>query len=155
MKKLTRKPRVYIAHPITSSGHMIQNIRDAALAWRTLIKQGVVPFCPGLVDYSANMAAEALDYEEWMSYDYVWLDLCDALLRIPGKSNGAAREVRRANKRGIPVFYTYTKLMEWKEKVFSTGPKSTKKRATPSSPSKRAAKSRLSNGKSTKKKRRR
>ena len=33
------------------------------------------------------------------------LQLCDAVLRLPGASNGADNDVRRARERGIPVYY--------------------------------------------------
>lgn len=33
------------------------------------------------------------------------LELCDAVLRLPGASTGADNDVRIATKRGIPIFY--------------------------------------------------
>jgi hypothetical protein len=33
------------------------------------------------------------------------LRLCDAVLRLPGASNGADNDVRLATERGIPVYY--------------------------------------------------
>lgn len=33
------------------------------------------------------------------------LQLCDAILRLPGESKGADNDVRIAGERGIPVYY--------------------------------------------------
>jgi len=33
------------------------------------------------------------------------LQICDAVLRLPGESKGADNDVRLANERGIPVFH--------------------------------------------------
>ena len=148
---LRRKPRVYIAHPI-NQGDMLANIRHAIIVWRQMVYAGYNPFCPGAVDLGVRIATQGLEYDEWMDQDYPWLDLCDALLRLPGKSVGAPREVRRANKLGIPVFYSWAALEKWKNEVFLTGRKSIIPKATPVSRYKKAVKSRRSNGKSTKKK---
>jgi len=34
------------------------------------------------------------------------LERCDAVLRIPGESQGADRDVEIARRRGLPLFYT-------------------------------------------------
>ena len=34
------------------------------------------------------------------------LELCDAVLRIPGESKGADQDVRIAKERGLPVYYS-------------------------------------------------
>jgi hypothetical protein len=34
------------------------------------------------------------------------LAICDAVLRLPGESKGADNDVRLANERGIPVYYS-------------------------------------------------
>jgi hypothetical protein len=55
-------------------------------------------------------------YETWMAQDLSWIERCDAVLRLPGKSKGADREVIRANDRGIPVFTTVASLIRAVEK---------------------------------------
>lgn len=154
MKKIRRtSPRVYLACPITSSGDMLENIRHATTIWRLLVQDGFAPFNPAANDLAVKMAVKPPSYEEWMQYDYQWLMASDALLRIPGKSKGAAREVRLANKLGIPVFYSYDKLLVWAAGPFTTGQGSILKKDTKSSQLKRAVKGRSSNGRSTKGKR--
>jgi hypothetical protein len=51
-------------------------------------------------------ADELMDYEAWMAYDFEWLSTCAAVLRLPGDSPGADREVDAALNAGKPVFYS-------------------------------------------------
>jgi len=44
----------------------------------------------------------------WLEFDFSYITRCDALLRLPGKSEGADREVALALAAGIPVFYMET-----------------------------------------------
>jgi hypothetical protein len=45
-----------------------------------------------------------------LDYDLNWLAKCDAVLRLPGASSGADREVEYAQKLGIPVFYSIEEI---------------------------------------------
>ncbi len=40
----------------------------------------------------------------WLDLDLAWLEVADAVLRLPGASEGADEECRLAAKRGIPVY---------------------------------------------------
>lgn len=144
-----RPPKVYVAGPITSSGSYVENVREGIRFGNCLRTDGFIPFVPHLSELW-NLVA-LVSWEEWMYYDKEWLRACDALYRLPGKSKGAAREVRFANKLGIPVFTSYKKLVEWKNEVFLTGPKSIIRKATKSSRSKKAIRSLSSRGRSTRK----
>ena len=53
------------------------------------------------------------DAAHWYDYDLSILARCDALLRIPGKSQGADDEVRFAYCHRIPVFYETSTLLNW------------------------------------------
>lgn len=96
-----KKPLVYVAGPIT--GDPFGCVRQATDAWKWLRDAGTVPFLPQL-----SVLHEMVDpqpYEEWMEYDF---DLIrghiDGLVRLPGESSGADREVALAHELGIPVF---------------------------------------------------
>jgi hypothetical protein len=43
--------------------------------------------------------------EHWLAWDFQWLSVCDALVRLPGESKGADREVAFCAERGVPVFH--------------------------------------------------
>jgi hypothetical protein len=103
--------RIYVAHPIGPSdeGRAIR-IKSAVDAGAQLLRAGLSPFVPGL--WAAAMADhettadELMDYEAWMAYDFEWLSTCAAVLRLPGDSPGADREVDAALNAGKPVFYS-------------------------------------------------
>lgn len=50
-------------------------------------------------------------YEQWISLDKSWISTCQALLRLPGPSKGADREVAWAKEIGVPVFKTIKDLL--------------------------------------------
>lgn len=112
------RTRVYIAGPI-SHGDLAENIRQAEEAFYTLLKAGYSPFCPhwscygsgpkrksnGVIYALANsFGREDMTHEDWMGADLPWVEVSDALLRLPGKSVGADREVETARINGIPIF---------------------------------------------------
>lgn len=54
--------------------------------------------------------------------DKEWVLVCDAVLRLSGKSRGADIECALAKKHGIPIFYEgdgdygFTELIKWRSK---------------------------------------
>jgi nucleoside 2-deoxyribosyltransferase len=99
---------VYVAGPITR-GNYINNIRAGVLAGERLRAEGLVPFIPHLSALWELIAP--MGYEEIMAVDFAWILRCDALLRMPGESPGAEREVAFALANGIPVFYSEADLL--------------------------------------------
>jgi hypothetical protein len=51
-------------------------------------------------------------YEFWLELDNQFLPCCAALLRLPGESSGADKEVQLAQSLGIPVFTEIESLIE-------------------------------------------
>ncbi len=97
--------RIYIAGPIGANDDGRRaRVESAVNAGAELLRLGFAPFVPHLWAAACN-ADPLLNYEQWMAYDFAFLDACDAVLRIPGHSPGADREVARAIERGIPVFH--------------------------------------------------
>jgi len=47
-----------------------------------------------------------MTWEEWLEWDFAWLDQCDWVLRLDGESRGADMEVERALAHGKKVFYS-------------------------------------------------
>lgn len=99
---------VYVAGPITK-GVPIQNVVDGLDAANELRDLGFVPFVPQLSYYWHNLH-HAREYEDWLAYDFQWILKCDALLRLPGYSPGAEREIEFCRENGIPVFYSIEDL---------------------------------------------
>jgi hypothetical protein len=131
-----RRPRVYIAGPITK-GDMLSNIRQAESAFLTLARAGFAPLCPhwsvfcgssvrevvdqwerssGLVEVdrvraTANALPSGTTHADWMGIDLAWVAMADAVLRLPGESVGADAEVSHAFAHSVPVFHCVADLI--------------------------------------------
>lgn len=104
---MKRIETVYIAGPY-SGGDVEANVRAAMLAAHAVMDLGVTPFVPHLCHYLHGVRERG--YEDWMSFDFVWLERTDSLLRLPGVSPGAEREVLRMIKLERPVFHSLEAL---------------------------------------------
>lgn len=104
------KPKVYIAGPITK-GNSFHNVSAACAVWKALWIFGLHPICP---HWSAiqDMIAP-VSYEAYMQYDFDTIAECDAVLRMPGESAGADRELAFARERDIPVFHSVGDVLHW------------------------------------------
>jgi hypothetical protein len=101
---------VYVAGPLTN-GHVESNVRRAVLAGDELLCAGLHPYVPHLSFWHDQIAPH--DYETWMTLDFAWLAKCDALVRLPGPSSGADREVVEARRLGIRVFHSTEDCIAW------------------------------------------
>lgn len=95
------KPLIYVAGPITGDPHGC--VRNAVATFEPLRAWGAVPFFPQLSVLHEMIAPQ--DYETWMAYDFDVIRRCDALLRLPGESAGADREVEHADRLHLAVFH--------------------------------------------------
>jgi hypothetical protein len=106
----TRRTRVYVAGPITSSGNLLLNVKKALNVGSFLLKRGYAPYVPHLTCYWEIVANEEFTYEDWLSLDIEWLSTCDAVLRLEGDSKGADREVSIALSKRIRVYHSLETL---------------------------------------------
>lgn len=96
-----RKPlRVYVAGPYTSNPEFCT--AAAIEVGNALLDAGHAPYVPHLAHYWETVHG-ARHYEDWMRIDLAWLAAADVVVRIPGESSGADREVALATELGIPV----------------------------------------------------
>lgn len=93
--------KVYIAGPYTK-GDPCVNTNIAVKVGQALWDSGFCPFVPHLTHFWHTMIPNS--YEMWMDYDMEWMRKCDAVLRLPGVSSGADKEIAEAIELGIPVF---------------------------------------------------
>ena len=100
--------RVYVAAPYTSDPEA--NTDQAIEAGDRLLDLGYAPFVPHLAHYWHTLHTER-PYGDWMRLDLAWLEAADVLLRLPGDSAGADREVERAKELGIPVVASVADLI--------------------------------------------
>lgn len=99
--------KVYISSPYTN-GDKYQNVRRAMMVAKGLIDLGLNPLQPLLNHFFA--IHYPLNYETFMQMDLDWVEACDCVLRMPGESEGADREVVHAINLGIPVFHSIEEL---------------------------------------------
>jgi hypothetical protein len=102
--------KIYIASPYTL-GSEGENVRISLDAANELINEGYAPFAPLLAHFQHMIYPQS--YEVWMSLDIEWIGVCDAVLRLPGDSSGADREVEYARNNSIPVFYKISQIVEY------------------------------------------
>ena len=108
------RSRIYIAGPITL-GDTQGNVQRAVAMGSLLLALGYAPFIPHLSHYmdpDATWIKNPHRYEQWLALDRSFIAVCDALLRLPGESRGADREVAWAVEIGIPVFHTLAVLFD-------------------------------------------
>jgi hypothetical protein len=123
------RKRVYIAGPI-SRGDLAHNINQATAAFVELARAGLAPLCPHWSAFSSPcwpcesdrrrvLAAgtvhgnDEMSHADWLGVDIPWVEVADAVLRLPGDSAGADAEVEAARARGIPVFTLTAAVVAW------------------------------------------
>ena len=102
-----KKQLIYIAGPY-SKGDVAVNVNNAIKAADKLVEAGFLAFIPHLTHFWHIVSPKA--WEFWIQLDLACLAFCDGVLRLPGESEGADREVRRAKELGIPVYYSLDEL---------------------------------------------
>lgn len=100
---------VYISSPY-STGDQAVNVKKQIDATSILIDEGFCPVTP-LLTHFVHMC-HPKSYEEWMAIDMELVKRSDCVLRLPGESKGADREVGLARSLGIPVYYDIVSIIE-------------------------------------------
>jgi len=102
--------RIYIASAY-SKGDVAINVRTAILAADELVKRGHVPYIPHLTHFWHLISPK--DYDFWLDYDNSFLDhWAEGVLRVPSYSLGADKEMARARRLGLPVYYGLEEIPE-------------------------------------------
>jgi hypothetical protein len=93
--------RVYVAGPYSIEPALWTAM--AIEAGNRLLEAGYAPFVPHLAHYWDRLHYQH-DYDTWLHYGLTWLEACRAVVRLPGKSPGADREMARAAELDIPIY---------------------------------------------------
>jgi len=101
------KEKIYVAGPYTK-GDVALNVRNAFQVANELADLGFAPYVPHATHFWHMLFPRP--YAFWLELDNVYLPFCDALIRLPGESNGADSEVELAQKLNKPVFYDIESL---------------------------------------------
>src|SRR5437868_13379401 len=103
------KAKIYVAAPYTK-GDVAVNVRTAFEAANHLADLGFAPFVPHGTHFWHMMFPRP--YEFWLDLDNQFLPACDAVLRLPGESSGADKEVALGESLGIPVFRSIDEVVK-------------------------------------------
>lgn len=102
---------VYVAGPFRGPDHwaIAENIRSAERVAFKVWQAGAVALCPHL--NTAHFQG-ALPDHMWLDGDLALLELCDALILVPGweRSEGTKAEVAFATRHSIPVLFDIDSL---------------------------------------------
>lgn len=106
--------KIYIAGPYTASSKadIEKNVRDAIDTGIAVLKKGHYPYIPHLthyVDLRSKQINAGLKWEDYIEWDHIWLDFCDALLYL-GQSRGANIELEYAKQSGKKIFYNLNEI---------------------------------------------
>ena len=102
-----RPLRVYVAAPYTADPEACT--ARAIEVGCELLDAGQAPFVPHLSHFWETLYGSR-PYEDWLRIDLAWLAVADVVLRLPGESPGADREVAEAHRLGIPVVHSIAEV---------------------------------------------
>lgn len=108
--------RIYVAGPY-SQGDVAINVRKAYEAADRLASLGFAPFVPHSTHFWHMLFPRPYDF--WLELDNQFLPLCEGVLRLPGLSRGADKEVNLAKTLNIPVFTDIGDLVNHFERQMS------------------------------------
>lgn len=102
--------RVYVAGPM-SHGDLMDHVRSAILHAQELVSHGHAPMVPQLS--LMWQIVHPNPWDVWLyTVDLPWVEVADAVLRLPGESKGADVECQHARERDIPVFHTVQEVLD-------------------------------------------
>ena len=109
---MIEKPMVYLAGPYTRPDP-VENVHNICLVADEVLTLGAIPFIPHLTMAYHLVSPKPLEF--WYEYDIHTMKRCDVVLRVPGESTGADREVAEAEATGLPVVRSLEALSRWME----------------------------------------
>ena len=112
---LTAKPlKIYIAGPYTAptDEQLEKNVNSAIDAAFAILDKGHFPYIPHLTHFVDKRASEKgikLTWDDYIRWDTVWAELCDALLYL-GSSKGADLELELAVRLGKKIYRSLNEI---------------------------------------------
>jgi len=104
-----RPLRIYVAGPYTAPTReqVDVNIARASEATAVLLRKGHYPFSPINMTAHFDELYPDIDKDTYIKSDLKWLELCDAILLLPGwqESEGAKLEYKRAEEMGLTMYF--------------------------------------------------
>ena len=113
---IPKKIKVYVSATLSDGDTLsflarLKNTIKAIRIADKLLRMGYIPFVPHLTFFWGIFCKHK--YQEWLNYDFEWLDDCDCMLRAKGKSQGADKEtVGMKAIIGKPVYHSIKELVD-------------------------------------------
>jgi len=106
--------KIYIAGPYTADTEeqINMNVNSAIDAAFMLFSKGHFPYVPHLthfIDLRAKETGINITWEDYIKWDMVWVETCDALLYLRS-SRGANLELQAAKEWGKIIFYSLDEI---------------------------------------------
>ena len=112
------KKRIYIAGAISAPNLLqaLDNIRRSVETANSALEAGYAVFSPH-IDFQLFLGlkeGKAININEIQASSMAWLEVSDAVLVAKRwqKSKGTKKEIKRAEKLGIPVYFHIEELLE-------------------------------------------
>jgi len=99
--------RVYIAGPYTH-GDWGTNQKNVIVAAQVVKDHGHIPFIPHTMTGLWSIMYD----NDWLEFDLAWLEVCDAMVKLEGKSTGADLEEDFADLNDIEVYKGVQEFVE-------------------------------------------
>lgn len=100
---------IYLASPYAAYANPQESVNVQIDAFAILRDLGHEPIAPLLCHYIDQR--HPASYERWLQWCLAMVGVSDVVLRLPGDSDGADREVAEARRLGKPVYYSIDELM--------------------------------------------
>ncbi len=109
------KPLIYLAGPIDGGGTRAANLALALEYSEYILEIGGIPYSPQLNGIFWN-AFSPKPRDVWLQMDFDMILHCDALVQMPGESEGADKELNFAIYNGIACFNVLTQYRQGLER---------------------------------------
>jgi hypothetical protein len=100
---------IYLASPYTI-GDVAANVAVQIDAAHKILDLGHCPVAP-LLSHFLHIQRQR-PYQDWVNMDLALIPRMDIVLRLPGESRGADKEVQTAQKFNIPVVFSWEELTD-------------------------------------------
>lgn len=115
---MERKRRVYIAGKLRDDAiPYIEHVRETCFEAQKVAEAGFQIYVPAW-DLLHLLVVGDLNFTALFNNSYAWLDQCEAVYVVKNQwrsSKGTKREIAKAKRLGIPVFFELDDLIKWRE----------------------------------------
>jgi hypothetical protein len=108
---INKRLQIYVAGPYTANNaeETQRNVDNAIDTGIKIWNRGHYPYIPHLTHYVNARPTCKLSWRDYIEWDRVWLQFCDALFYL-GSSEGADSELKEAEESGKRIFLSFDEI---------------------------------------------